>query len=450
MSGRMSESPAGPRPPQVTIGGGVAAAGSVLLVVTLFGSIAGLSTVGMHQTIAQTLADSGQPWGLDVPGALHLLRDLMLAAGGVAAAAAVLAVFTLFRHRGARIGLTIAAALLLVTVVSGLFGVLVAAATAMLWTRPARDWFAGRAPAPRTASAPAGRDAARRGEPLFSSADEGRETGTGAGEPPRDEQPPPAPGTYPGPPPTYGFGTPQAHQGQQGQEGEAGLPYPGGGGPAPSGYPEQPAYPPPGGWQPPSQPPPYARIGGPPGRRPTTVTVAAVLTWLFSGIATVGYLAVIALLLADRTQLVNRLTSDPQFRNLNITDTQMIAAVWVVSAMVILWAVAAMVLAFLAFRGHNWARIVLVVSAAITFVVCLAAFPFGLAHMIVAGAVVVLLFTGGANDWFAGRGRAVYPPYGQWPPQGPQGLPQGFPQGPPQGPAQPPPPEEQEPPRNVW
>jgi hypothetical protein len=101
------------------------------------------------------------------------------------------------------------------------------------------------------------------------------------------------------------------------------------------------------------------------------------------------------------------------------------------------------VLAFLAFRGHNWARITLVVSSAVTFLVCLAAFPFGLAHMIVAAVVIVLLFTGGANGWFARRTRPAYPP-GYYPPQQAHDVP------PRQEYDAPPGRDEQDPPSNVW
>ncbi|HET7356712.1 MAG TPA: hypothetical protein VFJ09_08565 [Nocardioidaceae bacterium] len=430
----MTEQKAGPRPVQVTVAAGVAAAGSALLVVTLFDSMSALQSVGARQDIAQALAQSGHPWGLGVADAIRVIRDLMLVAGGAAAAATVLAGYAMFRHRAARIGLTVAAAIMLLTVVSGVFGLLVAASTAMLWSRPARDWFAGRAPAPASAGASASQPGQPgRRQPLLSSAEEGPEAGEG-------EQPRPVP------PPTYGFGTPHAHQGPPppGQAEPQDQPYPGPGQPVypppARAYPPSGAYPPPGDYPPPGAWPPPAygqQPSRPVGRRPVTVTVAAVLTWLFAGLATAGYLVVVALLLADRTQLVDRVTTDPQFRGLNITGNELVAALWVMSAIIILWAVIAMVLAFLAFRGHNWARITLVVSSAVTFVACLAAFPFGLAHMIVAAAVIVLLFTGGANDWFARRTRPTYPP-AYYPPQRPQEY------------GAPPERDEQDPPSNVW
>ena len=452
----MTEQKAGPRPPQVTVAAGVAAAGSALLVVTLFDSMSTLHSVEVRQGIAQALAQSGHPWGLGVAEATRVIRNLMLVAGAAAAAATVLAGYALFRHRAARIGLTVAAAVLVLTVVSGVFGLLVAAATAMLWSRPARDWFAGRAPAP----VPAGAAASSR-QPLLSSAEEG----------PRSEQEPPADQDEPRPvpPPTYGFGTPHAHRG----------PPPSYPGPAPQRYPaptgqgnpqqaypgtEQPTqpyqvqqpYPPSSAWPPPSAyPPPGAwppptygqRPTGPVGRRPTTVTIAAVLTWLFSAIAFVGFLAAVVVLLGDRSQMLDVLSNNPQVASSGLTSNQLIAVIWVVCAIFVFWCVVSMVLAFLAFRGHNWARITLVVSAAVAALFGAFAFPTGLAHAIVAAAVIVLLFTGGANDWFARRSRPSYPP-AYYPPQHPQGY--GAPPQHPQEYGGPPQRDEKDPPSNVW
>ena len=191
--------------------------------------------------------------GLGVADAIRVIRDLMLVAGGTAAAATVLAVYSLSRHRAARIGLTVAAAIMLLTVVSGVFGLLVAAATAMLWSRPARDWFAGRAPAPVPAGASAGPSQSDRRHPLLSSAEEGPQQEAGDGEQPR-----------PVPPPTYGFGTPHAHQGPQahpdpsepqGQPG--GQSYPGQRDPG-QGYPSS------------GQGYPAARVASPPRRTPSS------------------------------------------------------------------------------------------------------------------------------------------------------------------------------------
>ena len=70
--------------------------------------------------------------------------------GLCAAASAVLGFFVLQRHRGARIALSIIvvpillANLVTAPLTGGLLGALIAAATVIMWTGPARDWFAGR------------------------------------------------------------------------------------------------------------------------------------------------------------------------------------------------------------------------------------------------------------------------------------------------------------------
>ncbi len=138
---------------------------------------------------------------------------------------------------------------------------------------------------------------------------------------------------------------------------------------------------------------------------------------------------------------------------------QVLALLWLMSAVIIVWCLAAMVLAFFAYRRANWARITLVVSAAMALLLSLAAFPLGILHVLLTGAVIALLFVGGANAWYShkdgGGGFPYYPsgpqqygqpPYGQ-PPSGPQQYGQ-----PPYGgqPGQPPREDEKDPPKNVW
>lgn len=349
--------------------------GSALLVATLFESVAALHTVEMRDSIHDFLTTPpGDGLGIGVAQALDLLRGAMLFAGAVAAAAVVLAVYVLQRHKGARIGLTVAAVLLVVTapVSGGVLPVLVAVATAMLWSRPARDWFAGRAPATTPA----------RRETLQNEPDSPAKAGSS-----RPERPPPSeqadrPGEQ-APPPTYGFGSPTS-------SGPAATGYPG---PPPTGRPDpQRGYPQGYG---------YPGTSDGPDKRPVTVTIAAVLTWVFAGLTTAAYVVVLVVLLIAKNRFLELVAKNQQFRDANISNNQLIAALWVISAVLIFWCLAAMVLALLAFRRQNWARIVLVVSAAISILLGLVAFPFDVLHLIAAGAVIALLFTGGANRWYS-------------------------------------------------
>ena len=126
----------------------MAATGCVLLVLSLFDAMSHVRSADMRDEIAAVPGPRAAASGSRSPEVVDLLRGLVLFSGALAAAGAVLAVFALQRHRGARIGLTVVAALMLfsATFVSGILPVLVAVAASMLWGREARDWFAGRAP----------------------------------------------------------------------------------------------------------------------------------------------------------------------------------------------------------------------------------------------------------------------------------------------------------------
>jgi hypothetical protein len=267
------------------------------------------------------------------------------------------------------------------------------------------------------------------------------------------------------PPPTPGFGTtpygtPEYGTPQQGQP-----PY----GQPPQGQPQYapPQYGPPQYGQPPFDQPPFdqPQYGQPPygpqhapygypsaaaERRPVTVTIAAALTWVFAGITLLGYTLIILALVAAQDQLIDALQSEPQFQELGLPTRDFLAVLWTMCAVVMVWCVAALVLAVLAFRRSNWARIVLAVSAAASGLLTLLAVvsaPFLIFHLLASLATVVLLFVGGSNRWYARREQSGY---GGYPSQLPQQY--GAPASPPGGSHawQPPSEQEKEPPKNVW
>jgi hypothetical protein len=549
----MTEKTKSARPSQVTMAGWVALVGSALLVVTLFDAVARLRTVEFRDTIEEFLSTPpGSGLGLDLPQVLEILRGLMFFSGAMAAAAVVLAIYVLQRNNAARVGYTIAAVAIMLTapVSGGFLPVMIAFAAIMLWTKPARDWFAG-VPVSQAGSAAPGSTgpfAAHHPRPrveghLLSSENQPpdeRPEGAApeSGGPANDETAPwpRMPGDTtdrPLPPPTQGFGTPQAQGGPgapQAQGGPADQQQPG---PPQQGQPQQgqpqgqpqqgqqwhPAYPEPGyppqappygeqlpygqppygqpygqqvpyggyppqygqlpyGQLPPGQPtqnqPPYGKpyFGAPQltDQRPVTVTIAAWVTWVFAGLTILGFVLTAFAMVAAPDDMVRTMEQDPSMRDLNVTTDQIVAALWVVGAIALFWAVAAMVLAWFAYRRANWARITLVVSAGITALFSLlslavTAAPILLMQALSSGAVIVLLFVGGANDWYARRAGAQgfpgpFQPYGQQPQQ-PQQPPQQYGgQQPPQyggQQGQPGRPEEpkrdrgkDEPPSNVW
>jgi hypothetical protein len=157
------------------------------------------------------------------------------------------------------------------------------------------------------------------------------------------------------------------------------------------------------------------------------VVAAVVLAWVFSALTLLVFGVLVVLMLTDQGRLLDVMRRDAAFTNTN--QSTLLAVVWVFSAICIFWSLAAIVLAALTLRGHNWARILLAVSAGMSALFGVFAFPVGLLGTVAAVTTVILLFVGGANDWFSQRSGWPRPPYG----------------GPP-----PPPPPAEKPPSNVW
>ena len=493
----MSEQSKAARPSQVTMAGWVAIVGSTLLVLTLFDSVSQLRTVEFRDTIDEFLTTPpGNGLGLELAQVVEIMRGLMFFSAAAAAAATVLGIYVLQRNNAARVGFTIAAVAIMLTapVTGGFLSVMIAFAALMLWTRPARDWFAGRPvtqpepgagifgpgrthPDDRAAEPPRsrveGNVLSSENQPPNDQPEGSGPAGSNAGEAPSWPRMPEDESGRPLPPPTEGFGTPQAQQagqpgGYPGQPG--GAPYPQGG-QAPQqggpGYPPQggPGYPPQGGpGYPPQGGPGYPQQGGPgyprqggyppqygqqpygqqgqqpygrpqqyqpygtpqkpfdPDARPVSVTIAAWITWVLSGLAILSFLVTALFIVAARDQLLPLIEENPTFQDLrdrNVTVDDVVAATWVMGVIVVLWAATAMVLAWFAYRRSNWARIALVVSAALTLIFSVFAMPVGLLHTFGTGAVITLLFVGGAQQWYSRRGGpggypGPYQPYGQY------------------------------------
>jgi len=397
---------------------GVAAVGSALLVLTLFDSIANVRSIEVRESVEKFLATPpGDGLGLTVPGAVEILRSLMLFTGAFAAAAMVLAIYVFQRNKSARIGFTVSAVVIMLTApVSGSFlPVMIAFAAMMMWSKPAREWFSGTAPVP------AQRD--QRDATLSSETPDNVGRPDNAGIPPSSAAAPPpewprmpdASLERPVPPPTQGFGSVDQPSVQQ--------PSP------PSQYAGQPGYP----------QPTYGQSRDP-DKRPTTVTIAAWLTWGFSALTLLAFGVVALVMIAARDQLLDSLEADASFQALDLTTNEVMAVLWVMSAVVLFWCAASIALAILAYRRVNWARITLVVSASFAMLFSLAAFPVGLLHAMAAGATIALLFVGGANQWYSRSGRIPGPYVGY--PAPPQGqLPQQN-----ESSRE----ERQDPPKNVW
>jgi hypothetical protein len=380
--------------------------GSVMLLVTVYSSIASLNSVETRDRVAQWLSTpTGKGLGLSVSDALSGLRAALMVTGLGAAASGVLGYFVLQRHRGARIALSIVvvpivlANLVTAPLTGGLLGALIAAATVVLWTGPARDWFAGR-PVRQPAVA------VRREEPR-----------PPAPTPPAATPPPATP-----PPADLSTQSPSAQPA------------------ATSGFGERPAQ----QWGPPTGPPIGYEQSAAPVAVPMIVKVACVLTWVFSGVVALLYVVLLFVLVVAKDQIVDYVTGLPEWQQSNIQPDVLMPVLWVGSLLFLAWAVGAMALAWFTWRRHNWARYLLVASAGAALLAGLFAFPVSLPHLIACIVTIVGLFNARARSWFA------LPTRSYWPPQGP---PAGPPQGPPTSgppPAQSPPPPDRQGKPPVW
>ena len=200
--------------------------------------------------------------------------------------------------------------------------------------------------------------------------------------------------------------------------------------PSPYGQPPT-GEPYPYGQQPYGQQPQYGQPSGPGSdRRPGTVTAAAWITIVFSGIITLLFgFATLGFVVA-RDEVIAEMEKVPEFQDANIDADTAVGLMVAVLLGLVVWSVIAIVLAVFVLRRSNVARILLVISSSVTALFSLLSITSGvsLVLLIAAVAVNVLLFTGGAGDWFKrvpahAGGYGGYPgdPYGT-PPAGPYGT----------------------------
>ncbi len=384
----MSDTDTSARPRQLTMAGCFVVGGSLLLLVSVFDSITNLNSVDTRDEVAKVLSAGGVGFDLSVGQALSVMRAGLTVAAVCAAAAAVLGVFVLQRSRGARLALSIVAVPILLTapLTGGFVGALVAAATAVLWSGPARDWFAGRPVRqpvePRKSTSPPAPPA------------------SGPAEPPAPAAPEISTRAYPspsGPQATRGFG-------------------------------EQPVDPrtaPPGApvWATPAQP--WAATDAPAGPVPVPVKVACILTWVFSGAVALMYAVLLVVLILARGDIVDLVKKSPAWEQSNLQPDMLVPVLWVGCLMFLGWSLGACVLAVFTWRRHNWARYLLVASAGAALVASTFAFPVGIAHQVAAAVTIGALFNGRARAWFAApTGGPPPPPAPPHPGGGPPRAPQ--------------------------
>lgn len=143
--------------------------------------------------------------------------------------------------------------------------------------------------------------------------------------------------------------------------------------------------------------------------RPPAVLWACVLTWICTAFVTVGLVASAVALAVSPDLMLDQVHKDnPDLAAQGISDDLLMVATCVMIAGLVLWCVSAAGLAVLVLRGVDWARIVLVVSAATCAVFCLVGAAVGafvlLLPLLASAVVVAMLLRQDTRPWFVRRG----------------------------------------------
>lgn len=324
--------------------------GSLVVVAMVFDRIGGLHTLETRQSVERFLAEPpGADLGIGVDGVITVLRVVSMVAAGCATAAAILGYQVLRRSRSARLALTVLAVPLFLTgmVTGGFVSSVVAASAVMLWLQPSRSWFEGRAPA--VPAPPAARQAA-----------------PPSSEPPAQQSPVQQPWTQQ--PPVQ---QPWAQQ----------------------------------AW---THEPAGGSATRPAADRPRPVVAACALTWVSSGLVALGLLLTAVVLAVDPDLLLDEVHRQrPDLAEQGVSDGMLIGVSLAMSAAIVLWCVAASVLALLVFRRVDWARVVLLVSAGVSAALCLVGLVAGGFLLVVPLAAAVgtflLLVRPDTRPWFQSR-----------------------------------------------
>ncbi|MDR7251959.1 hypothetical protein J2X46_000935 [Nocardioides sp. BE266] len=175
---------------------------------------------------------------------------------------------------------------------------------------------------------------------------------------------------------------------------------------------------------------PYGAAPVPSGdQRPGTVTAAAWIAIVFSGLIGLLFGGIALVSLAARDEVIAELERQPEYQNLDVDLDQAFGVGMALMLGIAVWCVIAVVLAVFVLRRSSVARILLVISSAVAATLALLGIMSGVSiiPLVACLATIVLLFVGGAGAWFkrVPQNAAAYPggyggyqPYGA--PQDPQ------------------------------
>ena len=363
------------RPPQVTLAGSVVMVSSLLIVLTMWEQVSNLRSLETREAIETVVAGPmGQALGLGVEQTIRLLHVACLVSAACAAATGILGWFVMRRDKGARLALAMLAVppFVLGLFTGGFAASFVAAAAAMLWLSPAREWFdTGRwtPPQPRTAGSP-------------------RQGGAAPWRPPSSPSSPSSPPTSS--PPS--------------------------------------SSPPSAGWPPPPSSAPFAGPGaetaratsyaGPPGsgpadgvpvQRPAAVVTAVVLTTSLSVLVALGAVAgMIAFGLSPDGMMDMLEQQQPTLAAEDISLAQLRTSIYVTGAVCVVLCALALTFAGFLMARRDWARRGLMVTAAfsagVSLLVALSGGPVAVLLTIAAMATVALLNRPDTRAWCGASG----------------------------------------------
>ncbi len=137
-------------------------------------------------------------------------------------------------------------------------------------------------------------------------------------------------------------------------------------------------------------------------RRPGTVTAAAWITIASSVLVAALFGFVGLALFVARDEVVREMETVPEFQDANIDPDAAVGLIAAVMIGLVLWSLIAVVLAVFVLRRSNVARILLVISSSVAALLSLAGITGGapVVTLVASVATIVLLFVGGAGDWF--------------------------------------------------
>jgi hypothetical protein len=130
------------------------------------------------------------------------------------------------------------------------------------------------------------------------------------------------------------------------------------------------------------------------------VKLACWLTWVFSVAVVLAAVVSMVVVARDAEAVLADLRTNPTIARAGLTPDGLLAMMWIVVVLMAGWAASAMVLAWFVWRRHDWARYLLVLSAAAVFVAAVFAFPVGVPLQAACAGAMVLLLNRSARSWF--------------------------------------------------